>query len=486
MENECLDKVELEKINETYIRIHTSSSTLRELSEELTFQVPGYAFTPSYRMGIWDGKIRCINLQSKQCYLGLYEHIHNFCKKNNYEYIFNDDKKDFTEEDARKFISSLNLPSYLEIRDYQLNAFIKTIQYKRLLLLSATSSGKSLLIYYILRYLNLKTLILVPTLGLVEQLYSDFESYGYDVEKHVHKIYSGKDKDSNHLIYCSTWQSLFKMPKEYFHSFDVIIADEAHLYHAKSIKAILENCINAKYRIGTTGTLSNAKCHSYILEGLLGPIENVVKTKELMDNNIISQLKIENIVFNYSKESKKLVRKMTYDEEIKFIICHSIRNSFIKNLSLSLKGNVLILFNYVEDHGIPLYELISKNTNRDVYFVSGKTKIKDRNEIRNNINDNNNSISICSVGTFSTGINIPNIHYIIYVSPTKSKIRILQSIGRGLRKGTNKDKFIFYDLSDDLSNGRKLNYTLKHSLERLQYYRDEGFDVNSTYIDLEN
>ena len=176
---------------------------------------------------------------------------------------------------------------------------------RRALLLSPTASGKSLIIYLLFRqlheYQNLKGLIIVPTTSLVEQLFSDFGDYNDGtMETLVHRIYQCKEKETDKPLTISTWQSLYKMPKEYFEQFDYVIGDEAHNFKAQSLTTILTNCVNAKYRIGLTGTLDGTKTHKLVLEGLFGPVRKVITTNELINQQLVSQFEIKCLVLKLS------------------------------------------------------------------------------------------------------------------------------------------------------------------------------------------
>ncbi len=481
-----IDTIICKKLNEVYFHLQAEKSTLKELSEHLTFMVPGYQYMPAYKHKVWDGKIRLVNLKDRTVYIGLYKYIEEFCKNNNYEFKCDDIYLDpFSLKEADDFFNILKISSNIEKRDYQLEAFAHAIKYKRCLLLSSTSSGKSFLMYMIMRYLNKRTLIIVPTVTLVEQLYSDFKEYGFNSDKFIDKIYDGKNRNSNKPIIISTWQSIFNLDSEWFQQFEVVIGDEAHNFKADSLKRIMEQLYNCEYRIATTGTLDGTKTNQIVIEGLFGPIKQVVKTKELMDSGTISQLLIRNIVLKYDYNKTTLINDSSYINEINYIINNKNRNEFIINLALSLKGNGLILYQYVDNHGKPLFELLkSNNKDRKLFFVSGSVDGKIRNEYRKEINESTNSITVASSGTFSTGINIPNINWIILASPTKSKVKILQSIGRGLRKSIHKDTFEFLDIIDDISNKKKINHTLRHGLQRLKYYAEEGFNVKTYNIRL--
>ena len=497
-------KLIVSKRNEAYVKVKCERGVAQELSEYFTFFVPGHQFTPAFRNKIWDGKIRLFDLRTFELYHGLLPYIENFCREREYSLEYGDPRPDLTEDypvyHADKFITELNLQSRGEdigVRDYQKTAYIHAMRNKRALLLSPTSSGKSLIIYLIIRqlleYKCEKGLIIVPTTSLVEQLYSDFADYstanGWDVSANVHRIYQGKDKNTTLPLTISTWQSLYTQPKEYFEQFDFIMGDEAHLFKAQSLVTIMSSCINSKYRIGLTGTLDGTKTHKLVLEGLFGITEKVTTTKELMDNKQIADFKIKCLVLKHDDEICQLMKGKTYQEEMEYLILNDNRNKFIKNLSVSLTGNTLILYQYVDKHGKILYDMISNTKNigdRKVFFVYGKTDTETREEVRRITENENDAIIVASYGTFSTGINIRNLHNVIFASPSKSRVRNLQSIGRGLRLGDNKTEAVLYDIADDLRYKNHMNFTLKHFVERTKIYNEEKFTYKLYKIGLKN
>jgi superfamily II DNA or RNA helicase len=148
-------------------------------------------------------------------------------------------------------------------------------------------------------FYNLKTLIIVPTTSLVSQLFTDFISYGYDSQTNVHKIYAGEDKNTDKKITISTWQSIYKMSKDYFKRFDLVIGDEAHQFKAKSLTTIMEKLIDCRYRFGFTGTLDGSNTNKITLEGLFGPVFQVTTTAKLMEDKHVADLKIKAIVLSY-------------------------------------------------------------------------------------------------------------------------------------------------------------------------------------------
>jgi len=479
----------ISKKDEVYAKITCEKHITKELSEYFTFFVPGYQFVPAYRNRIWDGKIRMFNLQTNQIYLGLLPYIESFCNERKYTFDYGDPRPDIEDEysvyHAKKFIDSLNIHARgepIEIREHQIDAYIHTMQKRRALLVSPTASGKSLIIYLIFRqlhqYQNLKGLIIVPTTSLVEQLYSDFGDYNNGEMTEVHRIYQGKEKDTDKPLTISTWQSLYKLPKEYFHQFDYIIGDEAHLFKAQSLTTILTSCVNAKYRIGLTGTLDGTKTHKLVLEGLFGSVKKVITTRELIDKQQVSDFEIKCLVLKHDDEICLQIKDKTYQEEIQYLISNENRNKFIKNLAVSLGNNTLILYQMVDKHGQILYDMIRETKNigdRKVFFVHGGVDANDREEIRRIMEIENDAIVVASFGTFSTGINIRNLHNIIFASPSKSRVRNLQSIGRGLRQSEGKEKAILYDIADDLRYKKHMNFTLKHFVERVKIYTEEKF-----------
>lgn len=480
------DKLYIEKVNEVYNKVKTDDRGIaEELSAYFTFKVPGYQFMPAYRNKFWDGQIRLYNTATQMLYSGLNNYVIMFAKERGYEVEFEYDNSadNYSVAEAKKFIEEEKFT--MTPRDYQLEAYVDAIRYKRGLFISPTASGKSFIIYMIMRKLLRQTLIIVPTTTLVHQMYSDFEEYGFNSEKYCHKIFSGKDKNTDKPVVITTWQSIYKLRKDWFKKFDVVIGDEAHLFKAKSLTSILEKMEDTEYRFGFTGTLDGTQTHKLVLEGLFGPAQKVISTKELMDSGTLADFKIKILALKYHDEIRKIVSKMDYQAEMDFLVSHEGRNKFIKNLALSLNGNTLLLFQYVEKHGRILEEMIKEEAgDRKVFFIHGGVKGEERDDIRGIVEKENNAIIVASYGTFSTGVNIKNLHSIIFASPSKSKIRNLQSIGRGLRKSDTKDSATLYDIADDLSWKSTSNFTLKHLMERVKIYDEEKFDYKLYSIGL--
>ena len=488
--------ITVSKKNEVYLKIDTDPSTEQELSDFFTFEVPGARFMPLYKNRMWDGKVRLFSQYTKELYLGLLPYVKEFA--NTLEYDLQINIPDLGEKvNVESFTKLLKLQSGgkdIQIRDYQIDAVRHALRHSRTLLLSPTASGKSLIIYTLIRYhqqQNRKQLIVVPTTSLVEQMYGDFQDYAtatdWKVSENCHRIYGGKEKSNEYDITISTWQSIYKFPKQWFQKFDVIYGDEAHNFNSKSLTTLMNKCTNAPYRYGTTGTLDGTQTHKLVLEGVFGAVHKVTTTKKLMEDKQLADLKIVCCTLNYTKdEERKFITKGTYQEEIDWIVQNPQRNEIIKNLTIAQEGNTLLLFQYVEKHGKVLHEMIDKavKDNRKVFFVYGGTDTQTREDIRAITEKENDAIIIASYGTFSTGINIRNLHNIVFASPTKSRIRNLQSIGRGLRRGDQKVQCKLFDIGDDLSWKSKKNYTLNHLIERVKIYNEEGFDYKLVKIDV--
>ena len=477
------NELKVEKLNSVYIRISAESDIRRELSDYFSFEVPGYKFTPQFRNRVWDGKIRLYSYATGQMYVGLYPYLKDWCNKKNIKITEINQiltKRTVIAADIDGMIKDYELS--ITPRDYQIDAFKFALEYDRGLILSPTASGKSLIIYMLVRhYLNVidnNVLIIVPTTSLVEQLYKDFKDYGYDVETNVSRKYHGYDIDENKRIVISTWQSLYKLPKKFFEDYGAVIGDEAHLFKAVSLTKIMTKLTDCKYRIGLTGTLDDSKTHKLVLQGLFGMVNKVVSTKELIDRKQLSNLKIVCLNLKYSETESKKVYCVKYFDELEYLVQNEARNKYLRNLALTLNGNTLCLFQLVEKHGKKLYELIKDKSenNREIFFVYGGVDADQREQVRAITEKSDNAIIVASYGTFSTGVNIRNLHNLIFASPSKSRIRNLQSIGRGLRLGDNKNNATLYDISDDLTYKDKKNFTLTHFQERVNLYNQEGFN----------
>lgn len=491
--------IRIEKLDEVYVRIFSEPSIEKELVDFFTYEYPGAKFTPKYKARLWDGYVRLFDAVRKTLYIGLVSYVEEFAARNDYEVHYDTPMKidnGITDKMVASWAKSLEPQGRgkpIEIRDYQIEAVRTALNEERTLLLSPTASGKSFIIYTIMRWhlqAGRKCVIIVPTTSLVEQLFADFEDYSsvneWSVKSHCQKLYSGFTKDFTRSVLITTWQSIYLQPKSWFKQFNVIFGDEAHQFKAKSLIGVMEKMDTIRYRVGTTGTLDNKKIHRLVLEGVFGRMHRVTTTKALMDTGRLVQLNITCVILKYSEETRKANKSLTYQEEMDWLISNPERNKFIRNLAVNSKGNTLVLFQYVEKHGKVLYKAIQDKVheNRKVFFVHGGTDTADREAIRHITESEEDAIIVASYGTFSTGINIPSIQNVVFASPTKSKIRNLQSIGRGLRLNDGKTTCNLYDLADDLHWKSHKNHTLGHAAERYKIYAEEQFDIKMVEVNL--
>lgn len=480
----------VKKKNEVYLQINSEPHVHRELADYFSFELPEAKFLkrqPRYKY--WDGTIHLYSPATGELYGGLLPHLKQWCNERQYQLKFEQNDWYGPVEESNEFVSMLGVEHFMkkiskiEPRDYQYATVYQALKNNKGLFLSPTGSGKSLMIYSLVRYYvasGKKILIIVPTTSLVEQMIKDFKDYGWMTDNYCHAIYSGKDKNTDKQVVISTWQSIYKFPKRYFDDIDCVIGDEAHLFKSKSLTGIMTKLHNAKYRFGFTGTLDGSKTHKWVLEGLFGACEKVTRTDDLIKKGYLSNFRIKILVCKHEYQYFE-----DFHSEMEYIVTHQKRNNLIKNLVKDLEGNTLVLFNYVEKHGDPLYELINTSIgdDRKVFYVHGSTDIEDREKVRVITETEENAVIIASYGTFSTGINIKRLHNIIFASPSKSRVRNLQSIGRVLRKGEGKDIATLYDIADDIS-GRRENYTLKHLYERIAIYQEENFKYETIKVDL--
>tara|TARA_Y100001963_G_scaffold103782_1_gene142930 strand:- start:15654 stop:17147 length:1494 start_codon:yes stop_codon:yes gene_type:complete len=497
-----MSDIVVEHLDSVDIRIQCDRSIAKELSDFFTFKVPGHQYMPAYRNKIWDGQIKLYNIYKQTLYAGLIEYVEKFARDRKYSITVPEEskKKWITQEHMKRFIDDYLQPhasgSLIKAHDHQVVAATHAINRDRCLLLSPTGSGKSLIIYTLIRYYldkiakDKKILIIVPTTSLVSQMYSDFKDYSstsdWDVEENCHTIFAGREKQTDKRVVISTWQSIYKLPQKYFDQYSCVIGDECHLFKSKSLTTLMTKLTQCPYRVGTTGTLDGTMTHKLVIEGLFGPVFNVTSTKNLMDKELLSALKIESILLKYPSEIREHMKRAKYQDEIDWIVRNEKRNDFIKNMALSLKGNTLVLFQFVEKHGKHLHSIVedAAEKNRPIFFIYGGTDVEMREKVRHITEKESNAIIVASYGTFSTGISIRKLHNIIFASPSKSRIRVLQSIGRQLRKSEHKDIAKLYDIGDDLSWKAYKNHTLKHFEERVKIYKSENFDYDIVSVNI--
>lgn len=488
------------KINETYLHIDCSRSVAYELIDYFSFYVDGYRFMPAYKNRTWDGKIRLFN-SNGTLYIGLLKHLAYFCRDRGYHLDF--DRSMFPQVDtdeAVKYIESLTYCNdkgeEIRPRDYQMLAFKECIKRGRRTILSSTNSGKSLMIYMVARYLlhfkqiSGKILVVVPTTSLVRQMAGDFQDYAtkdpWNPEGDIHQIMAGTAKEAPDCqIYVSTWQSIYKQPRHYFQQFDCIIGDEVHEFEAKSTKNIMEAAISTPYRFGFTGTLREAKTNKLVIEGLFGPSIQVMTNAESIRRGESANIEIRMNVLRWAEKYQKEASGLKYNEEMEWLRNHPRRNMFIVGsvLSRDFKENSLVLVNNL-DQAKALKDMLVRHDKkgRTIRLVTGSTGVDDREEVRNLINKSHKNdpgtIVVATFGVYQRGINIKHIHHLFFGSPSKSLVRVLQSIGRGLRVSEMKKSLVLWDIVDDLAGKKKTkNFSWKHAHNRLSIYEKEKFPV---------
>jgi superfamily II DNA or RNA helicase len=383
-----------------------------------------------------------------------------------------------------------------EIRDYQDRAVRAALSNHRGILLSCTSSGKSLMLFNIIKSIrkqNFKNILLiVPNIMLVDQMYDDFESYGWqNLDKEVERLGGGHEAYFDKPVLISTWQSLQNKEADFFEKFDALFIDECHGSKASVLSKLTKQCINARFKIGTTGTLPTDKSDLLQIKSVLGDVIFELKSKELIDVGVLTKIQIANVIAKYPPEFVKMNKSRSYPEEVKMVEEYEDRNKVLKLIidHTDPKHNILLLVNHLK-HVKLLQEWIEKEyPDKKVSVITGSVSGDERSEIRKGIEEEDGTILLATYATMSTGVNMPKLHDVILYSNSKSKIKVLQSIGRGLRKHATKNLIVLYDVADDLSyktrTGRVVdNYLMKHWKERMTYYKEQEFPTITTTINL--
>ena len=519
---------------------HDSRGELKDLQLYFKKRRAGYFHDPLYKKKIWDGYDRFID-HDNRIGIGLWRELINFGDKYEYDIdikgIDNLLNLDFTKEKSDKFVSVLldGTTPQIEAYDYQLEAIHRGLKYKFCSQELATSAGKTLIFFAYLSFLKRKGIInkekkailIVPKISLVEQTAIAFEKEYQTglVPWNILRV-GGKNKFSEEQfadceLVISTYQSLIinkkvskklkaannKLAKQKkqdnkeesqirldrFKNFSVICIDEAHTSRGSSVRDMLLASTNAEYKLGLSGTIQIEDQFSdlFKIQEYLGPLSMVVKAKFLMDNDYSVNVLVNMLTLNYPidepfvqkyialKESKGAPGKELYDMEKQFIVSYEPRINFIARLCEKLPGNKMVLFTNVKDlYGQRIQDKILE-TNNKVYYIDGGVKDDDRTEYREIMESGAGVVLVASFGTFSTGINLKNINYIIFAESYKSEITVRQSIGRGMRKLIGKHKITILDLIDNLSG-----YMIKHGKVREKIYRDQEFQVSKREFDL--
>lgn len=486
----------IEKSNDSFAQLHCSEVINHEINNLFSAFAPGYRFNPRYKHHLWDGKTRVYSPITQLLPIGLVSNLINWCEKKGYSYKlenFDDFKDEIDYEELRTEVNSYI--KKFDIREYQLRAVYEALTNKKGILLSCTGSGKSLMIYCIFRYLlknkHLKrTLLIVPNTSLVEQMYSDFKDYGWDdIDNYVELLYSGKKPTHKLPILISTWQSLEKLEKDFFEDYRCVLVDECQGVKANVVSRILKSSYNADYKIGTTGTLPKEMSDQLIINSVIGNVVFELKSSELIDQGFLTKMNVAGIFLKYPEEFVQANKDRTYPEEVKMVEEYENRNSVLKFIldHTKVTDNILILVTHKAHLQSVVDYLIANYPNRKTSVISGDVKTKVREDIRTGIENEEGSVIVATYKTMSAGVNIPKLHAVMLYSNSKSRIQVLQSIGRGLRLHQTKNKVIIYDIIDDLSyktrTGKiKKNYCMQHYDERLEFYNEQEFPVITTNL----
>ena len=505
----------LQRYDTVYFRIYCSRDIALEINDRFSYEIKDARFNPKVKAGIWDGFIRLYSLNTRTFPIGLYDAFMSFCSESDYTVSVDGDpiltQTQITPNDLYEFVSGLTLKTKtgneISVRSYQYSGAYKAIRDRRRVILSPTGSGKSLIQYLVVRYLRslgYNILIVVPSTGLVTQLKGDFEDYSYydtnwNAEDDVTMLPSEKkrlEKNGMTPILISTWHSLTKKPDSFFEFFDCVIVDEVQSAKANELQNILKKLTNADIRLGFTGTLNDCVTDKMLIYAMFGSPVRVADTVDLIDKKQLSEFKLKVVALKYSKEQKKPFRyydatksrmvQIPYKDEIKLICGNQKRNRIVCRLAQVCSGNTLILYNFRE-HGKAIVDMLdAKYTDKAVLYIDGESSIADRQNVGVAMSESKNIIAVASFGTFAAGVNIPSIENVILASPTKSDIRLLQSIGRGLRKSEGKELCRIFDIADLIYTTKTMpNYTYKHMVHRLKTYLENRFEYEIMEVDFD-
>jgi superfamily II DNA or RNA helicase len=502
------------KINETWMKVVCKDVYMElDLQDRFSFKIPNAQYDPRVKRGVWDGIKKLYNRQTKKMYCGLLYKVLSFAEEKEWSISVDPslmpDTDSITTADLSKLVSELIKPHDNGIPlvpyDYQLEAVSYMLNMDRSVCLAATASGKSLMLYLAVRFyqmmeeLDEKTIfITVPTISLVEQLYSDFENYStfegstWHVNKYCQKISSKYPKFVEKQIVITTWQSMEKLPHDLYEDIGAIFIDECHTAQAATLTNLIEQATTCSIRHGLTGTLSGMECDELVVQGLLGPAKRIITAKEIIDSGRASPVEVNMVMLNYTDRNRlelaqrcrKLKGPAKYQAELEFINEMESRREFIYGMVDSLKGNSLVLFDRKETYGQQMYDHYKELYPETTFLITGDVNADERELIRLSMEDHDKAVIWASYGTMAMGVSIKKLHNMVLISSSKSKIRVLQSVGRMMRNHSEKDHAKIYDIVDNLTHNNSSNYMMKHAAERIQLYTNEQFPVSFMELDV--
>lgn len=506
----------IKKLNSTFIRVECKEVHMEvELADRFKFKNKGVEFDPRVKRGHWDGYIRLYNRTHKRIYTGLLMEVIKFAKNFNYTYTIDPEllpTSSISLEDIKDVVENFIKPhddgNPLTPYDYQYDAIHYALNMNRSIELAATSSGKSLIIYIMIRMYQMMDelegkpiFIIVPNTMLVEQLYADFENYSnYEGTNwrpltFCQKISGKYSKHINKPIVITTWQSVKNIAPGFIIDAGAIFVDEVHTVAGPVLAGILESAVNCDIRHGLTGTLQDMESSILSAEGLLGPSKVIVTAKENIDAGRATEVDITVVVLDYDVQTKidynndqKNVSDASptvkFQSEINFINLLESRKKFIQDLVMKCKGNTLVMFDRVDSYGIPLYEAC-KAVHENTFLITGDIDANERERIRLSLEGLTDAKVFATDKIVSTGVSIKNLHNGVLVSAGKAKIKLLQTLGRFMRLHKSKSKAYIYDLVDKIDYNGKPNYVLKHVEERIMYYKREGHKIKIISVNLD-
>lgn len=484
--------------------IECTDLEFKQLQMSFRKRVKNWRFNPQVKRKLWDGYISYID-SAGRIPVGLWHELTEVCKEHGFAVNFeNFDlfRSPYTKEEYLSWIEATSFfdknGNKIEPRDYQINSVWLILKYKLSISEIATSAGKTLIMYMVLAFLRHKgllnkMLIIVPNISLIIQTYEDFQDYSNkDTTLNIQMISGQTDKElkSDTHVVIGTFQSLVKQGNQFFESFDVVCVDEAHFTQAKSVKETLAKCKNVVYRFGLSGTLEKDDfAERLTLQAFLGPLINKVSAEFLFQNKYATPVQVKVIKLDYldedTKDKLQQIRKRRnsidgakiLDIERKLVIESDIRLKYICNLVNKTTKNTLVLFHNVKaDYGKRIQErIIEISKDKDVFYVDGDTDVEKREYYKQSLEFGENKVLIASFGTFSTGISVKNIHNIVFAESFKSDKIIRQSIGRGMRLHSTKEKTNIIDIVDDFSYNGDKNFLMRHMEKRLEIYETQGF-----------
>jgi len=459
----------------------------RKIANRLKFEVPYARYMPQYKLGRWDGKVNFFGIGGTG-YVNHLDVIQQVLLENNVEIADIDDQRipidlkfNTIQED---FWGDKTWPKGhpaegepIRLRDYQVEVINNFLQNPQSLQEVATGAGKTIITATLSKITEDygRSLVVVPNKSLVTQTEEDYINCGLDVG-----VYFGDRKELGKTHTICTWQSLNILDKkhkdgsavlslaEFLDGVSTIIIDEVHQAKAEVLKNLLtRNLRNAPIRWGLTGTIPKEKFEFESIHASLGPVIGQVSAKELQDKGVLSQCHV-NVV-----QLVDLPEFRDYQSELKYLVTDKKRIEYIGKLLNGVKdsGNTLILVDRISA-GELLQELIPGST-----FVKGDVKLKDRKEAYDEINEGTNHVVIATYGVAAVGINIPRIFNLVLIEPGKSFVRVIQSIGRGVRKAKDKDFVQIWDLTSTCK------FAKRHLTQRKKFYKEAQYPFTIEKVD---